>query len=94
MLYARDGLNISMAAVAREAGVGKATLARHFTTKQQLIDAVFADRPDDAPDLILVQGARQIQALYARSKRSAGRYNLHRQCLLSVFRRRAVIHPS
>jgi AcrR family transcriptional regulator len=45
-LYARDGLDISMAAVAREAGVGKATLSRHFTTPQQLIDAVFADRMD------------------------------------------------
>jgi len=33
-----------MAAVAREAGVGKATLARHFTTPQELIDAVFIDR--------------------------------------------------
>jgi AcrR family transcriptional regulator len=46
VLYARDGLNISMAAVAREAGVGKATLARHFTTPQELIGAVFADRMD------------------------------------------------
>ena len=45
-LYAREGLNISMAAVAREAGVGKATLSRHFTSPQQLIDAVFADRMD------------------------------------------------
>lgn len=45
-LYASEGLNISMAAVAREAGVGKATLFRHFTTPQQLIDAVFADRMD------------------------------------------------
>ena len=35
-----------MAAVAREAGVGKATLARHFTTPQELIEAVFADRMD------------------------------------------------
>ncbi|MEZ2388519.1 TetR/AcrR family transcriptional regulator [bacterium RCC_150] len=45
-LYASEGLNISMAAVAREAGVGKATLFRHFTTPQQLVDAVFADRMD------------------------------------------------
>ncbi|WP_415854285.1 TetR/AcrR family transcriptional regulator [Sinomonas sp. G460-2] len=45
-LYAREGLSISMAAVAREAGVGKATLFRHFTTHQDLIDAVFADRMD------------------------------------------------
>ena len=35
-----------MAAVAREAGVGKATLFRHFTTPQELIDAVFVDRMD------------------------------------------------
>jgi AcrR family transcriptional regulator len=43
-LYAAEGLGVSMAAVAREAGVGKATLFRHFTTPQQLVDAVFADR--------------------------------------------------
>lgn len=35
-----------MSAVAREAGVGKATLSRHFATPQRLIDAVFADRMD------------------------------------------------
>ncbi|HEY8718897.1 helix-turn-helix domain-containing protein [Pengzhenrongella sp.] len=46
VLYAREGLRVSMAAVARQAGVGKATLSRHFTTPQQLIDAVFADRMD------------------------------------------------
>jgi AcrR family transcriptional regulator len=45
-LYAREGLETSMAAVAREAGVGKATLARHFTNPQELIEAVFADRMD------------------------------------------------
>ncbi|PQP14507.1 TetR/AcrR family transcriptional regulator [Rhodococcus opacus] len=49
-LYASEGLDISMAAVAREAGVGKATLFRHFTTPQQLIDAVFADRMDTYVD--------------------------------------------
>jgi len=43
-LYATHGLGISMAAVARAAGVGKATLARHFATPQDLIDAVFVDR--------------------------------------------------
>jgi AcrR family transcriptional regulator len=45
-LYANEGLSVSMAAVAREAGVGKATLSRHFATPQRLIDAVFADRMD------------------------------------------------
>jgi AcrR family transcriptional regulator len=45
-LYASEGLDISMTAVAREAGVGKATLFRRFSTPQELIDAVFADRMD------------------------------------------------
>jgi AcrR family transcriptional regulator len=45
-LYASEGLGISMNALAREAGVGKATLFRHFPTPQQLMDAVFADRMD------------------------------------------------
>jgi AcrR family transcriptional regulator len=45
-LYAREGLGVSMAAVAREAGVGKATLSRRFSTRQDLIAAVFADRMD------------------------------------------------
>src|SRR3954469_19449513 len=43
-LYATEGLGVSMAAVAREAGVGKATLSRRFATREDLITAVFADR--------------------------------------------------
>jgi len=42
-LYAVEGLGISMAAVAREAGVGKATLARRFPSREALIAAVFVD---------------------------------------------------
>ncbi|MGI5320891.1 TetR/AcrR family transcriptional regulator [Actinomadura nitritigenes] len=45
-LYASEGLGVSMAAVAREAGVGKATLSRRFPTREDLITAVFADRMD------------------------------------------------
>lgn len=45
-LFATDGLGVSMAAVAREAGVGKATLSRRFATRDELVDAVFADRMD------------------------------------------------
>ncbi len=40
-LYEVEGLGISMAAVAREAGVGKATLARRFPSREALIAAVF-----------------------------------------------------
>ncbi|MGP3963388.1 TetR/AcrR family transcriptional regulator [Nonomuraea sp. 3N208] len=45
-LYASDGLGVSMACIAREAGVGKATLSRRFATREELINAVFADRMD------------------------------------------------
>jgi AcrR family transcriptional regulator len=45
-LYATEGLGVSMAAVAREAGVGKATLSRRFAAPEDLITAVFADRMD------------------------------------------------
>jgi len=45
-LYASEGLGVSMAAVAREAGVGKATLSRRFAAREDLINAVFADRMD------------------------------------------------
>lgn len=43
-VFARDGLNASMASVAREAGVGIATMFRRFPTKEELVDAVFIDR--------------------------------------------------
>lgn len=45
-LFATRGLDVSMATVAREAGVGKATLSRRFATRDQLIGAIFADRMD------------------------------------------------
>jgi AcrR family transcriptional regulator len=44
--YAVGGLSVSMAAVAREAGVGIATVFRHFPTREELIAAVFADTMD------------------------------------------------
>ncbi|GAB2893081.1 TetR/AcrR family transcriptional regulator [Streptomyces mayteni] len=45
-LFAAEGLGVSMASVAREAGVGKATLSRRFATREELVNAVFADRMD------------------------------------------------
>jgi AcrR family transcriptional regulator len=45
-VFGRDGLGASMASVAREAGVGIATLFRRFPTKEGLVAAVFADRMD------------------------------------------------
>lgn len=51
-LYATEGLGVSMTAVAREAGVGKATLARRFATREELVNAVFADRMDAYADAV------------------------------------------
>ena len=43
-LFSADGLDVPMREVARRAGVGPATLYRHFPTKQLLISAAFADQ--------------------------------------------------
>jgi AcrR family transcriptional regulator len=53
-VFARDGLNASMASVAREAGVGIATIFRHFPAKEDLVAAVFADRMDAYADAVAV----------------------------------------
>ena len=50
-VFAREGLSASMASIAREAGVGKATVSRHFTGPRQLIEQVFADRMQAYVDL-------------------------------------------
>lgn len=51
-LYATEGLGVSMASIAREAGVGKATLSRRFGTREELITTVFADRMDAYADAV------------------------------------------
>jgi AcrR family transcriptional regulator len=47
----------SMRAIAREAGVGIATLYRHFPTRESLVDAVYRDQVQR-----LTQGARELLA--------------------------------
>jgi AcrR family transcriptional regulator len=51
-VFGRDGLNASMASVAREAEVGIATLFRRFPSKEDLVAAVFADRMDAYADAV------------------------------------------
>ncbi|QNP68681.1 TetR/AcrR family transcriptional regulator [Streptomyces roseirectus] len=53
-VFARDGIGASMASVAREAGVGIATMFRRFPTKAELVDAVFADRMAAYADAVTV----------------------------------------
>ncbi len=45
-LHASEGLGASMASIAREASVGKATISRRFAAREDLINAVFLDRMD------------------------------------------------
>jgi AcrR family transcriptional regulator len=47
----------SMRAIAREAGVGIATLYRHFPTRESLVDAVYRDQVERLTD-----GARELLA--------------------------------
>ena len=49
-VYAGEGLGASMAAVARRAGVGIATLFRRFPTRAHLLDAAFAESMEACAD--------------------------------------------
>ncbi|MET9400602.1 helix-turn-helix domain-containing protein [Kitasatospora sp. NPDC002965] len=42
-LFARHGLDVPLDQIAKEAGVGNATLYRHFPTREALVAEVFAD---------------------------------------------------
>jgi AcrR family transcriptional regulator len=48
---ARDGLDAQMEEVARIAGVGVGTVYRHFTTKEELVEALADDRFDRLEEL-------------------------------------------
>ncbi|WP_103062337.1 TetR/AcrR family transcriptional regulator [Actinomyces qiguomingii] len=55
-IFAREGLEVPMDAIARRAGVGAGTLYRHFPTKQDLLGQVLAQRTTD-----LTRRCREIQ---------------------------------
>lgn len=59
--FAEDGIDVSVEAIARRAGVGIATLYRRFPTKEELIDAVledaFADIREAAEDALELEDA-------------------------------------
>ena len=56
-LFATAGAEPSMRAIATEAGVGIATLYRHFPTRESLVDAVYQDQVSR-----LTAGARELLA--------------------------------
>lgn len=51
-LYAEEGADVSFNAVAHRAGIGNATLYRHFATQDDLRDAVFMARLQETTDLL------------------------------------------
>ena len=65
-VFARDGGDASLNQIAREAGVGIATLFRHFSTREELIEATFRNELaricDAAPELVAVQPAPEATA--------------------------------
>ncbi|HEV6952418.1 MAG TPA: helix-turn-helix domain-containing protein [Promicromonospora sp.] len=54
-VFAASDTEPSMRAIAREAGVGIATLYRHFPTRESLVDAVYTDQVER-----LTTGAREL----------------------------------
>jgi AcrR family transcriptional regulator len=58
-VFAAAGEPPSMRAIAREAGVGVGTLYRHFPTREDLVDAVYADQAER-----LTAGARDLLATH------------------------------
>jgi AcrR family transcriptional regulator len=50
-LFARRGVDVAMADIARHAGVSNGTLYNRFPTRQDLIEAVFIDRLEKMADL-------------------------------------------
>src|ERR1700734_1326191 len=62
-VFVSAGTEPSMRAVAREAGVGIATLYRHFPTRESLVDAVYRDQV-----VRLTAGARELLGQLAPAK--------------------------
>src|SRR3954468_18126546 len=44
VMFARDGLDATLDRIAKEAGVGPATLYRNFPTREALIEAAYRDQ--------------------------------------------------
>lgn len=51
-LFARDGIDIAMTEIARQAGVGPATLFRRFPTREDLVVAVFDAKMSEYADAV------------------------------------------
>lgn len=86
--FADDGADVPLADIARRAGVGVATLFRHFPTREDLAEAVYIEEVDalcqDAEALALTSSPQD--ALDAWIRRFVG-YMTTKQVLLSALDR-------
>ena len=57
--FAEDGLEVGMAAIARRAGVGNATVFRRFPSKDVLIEAIIEEKIDEV--LVAARSAAEIE---------------------------------
>ena len=62
-VFAREGVEAPLDAIARRAGVGAGTLYRHFPTREALVEAIFAERIDT----LLAVGEAALESEDARS---------------------------
>ncbi len=62
-LFAAEGLAVPTAAIAKAAGVANGTLFNYFTTKQDLIDALYLTLKKEVTQLFLAGGADQAKSL-------------------------------
>lgn len=51
-VFSQEGLTVPTREIARRAGVGPATLYRHFPTKEELVTAAFADQLRACQDIV------------------------------------------
>ncbi len=73
-LLATEGAENSMRAIAREAGVGIATLYRHFPTREALVAAVYSDQVER-----LTAGARELLSEHSTARALRGWMELYGQ---------------
>ncbi|MFB4272964.1 TetR/AcrR family transcriptional regulator [Nonomuraea sp. GTA35] len=69
--FAQYGADASLDDIARDAGVGNATLYRHFPSREALLDAVFRDRVEllcaQADDLLTAPSSGEALAVWLRA---------------------------
>jgi AcrR family transcriptional regulator len=85
VLFRERGLDVGVAEIAQQAGVGRGTLFRNFPTKQDLIAAIVVERMGEATEYghALLDAPDAGEALFGFIEEIAGRQQLDR-CLFEA----------